>query len=76
MENSVACNWSADEEFFHANDVVFSSNRSILTDRTRIFINSRYSVTTKFEVRRLVIYQADQIFSGSKQICSECLASL
>lgn len=76
MENSAAYSQSADEVFFLMDGVAFSSNRSILIDKTRIFINSRYSVITAFEVRRLVIYRADQIFSGSKQLCNECLASL
>lgn len=48
---------SADEDFFfHMNNVVFSSDRSILIDKTRIFISFRYSVTTAFEVKRPVIY--------------------
>lgn len=48
---------SADEDFFfHMNNVVFCSDRSILIDKTRIFISFRYSVTTAFEVKRPVIY--------------------
>lgn len=36
--------------FFHVNNVVFSSNRSILMGLTRGFINSRSSVIAVFNV--------------------------
>lgn len=54
----------------------FSRNRNILIDKTGIFTDSKHSVTTAFEVRRLVIYWADQISSVSNQLHSEWVACL
>lgn len=52
----------------------FSGNGNILIDKTGIFTDSKDRVTTAFEVRRLVIYWAEQIPSGSKQLGSEWVA--